>query len=319
MLLLILNLQKMNKKFTTLALLISIASFSQTLNYNSTDKRINAYRSSFWFEANLNGTIARYADSSAKFQYQLDLQYRRMSDANYVAGGNSANIFADPAQHVYRPWIHYWIKPKTVRLSLSPIGYWGTWTPSKEGTQLFYSEYRICPQVTFFQKIGRLEIQQRYRYEFRWLSNKETSKNNGGLADYGLGDNFLHSGEKMRLRYMLRLNLSLNGKSSGTKGALYLSAWDELFVGLGANTNNTKILDQNRFVFLVGKYLKTKFPIKVELGYTMQYAPKYDVSVPSGQKAGGPYDYGKLNWEMNNCLQVYFICDDINSLFKKKK
>ena len=118
---------------------------------------------------------------------------------------------------------------------------------------------------------------------------------------------------------MLRLNLSLNGKSSGTKGALYLSAWDELFVGLGANTNNTKILDQNRFVFLVGKYLKTKFPIKVELGYTMQYAPKYDVSVPSGQKAGGPYDYGKLNWEMNNCLQVYFICDDINSLFKKKK
>ena len=89
---LILNLQKMNKTFTLLALLISVASFSQTTNYNSTDKRINAYRSSFWFEGNLNGTIARYADSSAKWQYQLDLQYRRMSDANYVAGGSSANI-----------------------------------------------------------------------------------------------------------------------------------------------------------------------------------------------------------------------------------
>lgn len=310
----------MNKKITSAVLfLITILSFAQTPNYNSTDKRINATRNSFWFEGNLNGTISRYADSSAKWQYQLDLQYRRMSDANYVLGGNNANIFADPAQHVYRPWIHYWIKPKTVRLSLSPIGYWGTWTPGKEGTQQFYGEYRVCPQITVFQKIGKLEVQQRYRYEFRWLSNKVVSQNNGGLADYSLGDMFIKNGQKMRLRYMLRLNMPLNGKGTGKKGSLYLSAWDELFVGLGANTNNTKLLDQNRFVFLIGKYLNTSYPIKIELGYTMQYAPKYDISVADGQKAGGPYDYGKLNWERNNCLQVYFICDDFHSLFKRKK
>ncbi len=293
--------------------------FSQTPNYNSTDRRINAYRNSFWFEANLNGTIARYADSSAKFQYQIDLQYRRMSDANYIGGGEKYNIFADPAQHVYRPWIHYWIKPKTVRLSLSPIGYWGTWTPGKEGAQLFYSEYRICPQITLFQKIGKLEIQQRYRYEFRWLSNKETALNNGSLADYSIGDNFIRNGQKMRLRYLLRLNYPLNGKSTGTKGSVYLTAWNELFIGLGANTNNTKLLDQNRFVFLFGKYLKTRFPIKVELGYTMQYMPKYDIGVVETPTANGTYDYGKLNWEINNCLQVYLICDDFHSLFKRKK
>ncbi len=309
----------MRKEFTLLLLFIGLVSLSQTPNYNSTDKRTNAYRNSFWFEANLNGVISRYADSSVKWQYQMDLQYRRMSDANYVKGGQKDNIFSDPAQHVYRPWIHYWVKPKTVRLSLSPIGYWATWTPSKEGTQLFYSEYRICPQVTVFQKIGKLEIQQRYRYEFRWLSTKVNSEHNGAPADYSTGDNFVHNGEKMRFRYLLRLNMPLNGKGTGTKGSLYLSAWNELFLGLGANTNNTKLLDQNRFVFMIGKYFKSSFPVKVEVGYTLQYLPKYDIDVASGQSSTGPYNYGKLNWEMNNCVQVYLICEDFHSLFKRKK
>lgn len=300
-------------------ILFTTKGYSQTPNYNSTDKRINAYRNSFWFEGNLNGTIARHQDSSAKWQYQLDLQYRRMADANYVKGGQKMNIFADPSQHVYRPWIHYWIKPKAVRLSLSPIGYWATWTPSKEGSQQFYSEYRVCPQITFFQKINKLEIQQRYRYEFRWLSNKTTALHNGGLQDYGGGDNFVHNGQKMRLRYMLRMNLPLNGKSTGTKGSLYLSAWNELFVGLGANTVDTKLLDQDRFVFLIGKYFKSSYPIKVEIGYTLQYAPKYDITVADGQESNGTYDYNKLNWELNNCFQVYFICDDFHALFKRKK
>lgn len=79
------------------------------------------------------------------------------------------------------------------------------------------------------------------------------------------------------------------------------------------------MLDQNRFVFLLGKYLKTKYPIKIELGYTMQYAPKYDISIADGQTAEGPYDYGKLNWERNNCVQLYFICDDFQALYKRKK
>lgn len=308
----------------TITFLLTVVLFTnslkaQTPNYNSTDSRRNTYRSSFWFEGNLNGTLARYTDSSAKWQYQLDLQYRRMSDANYIKDGQKNNIFSDPAQHVYRPWIHYWVKPKTVRLSLSPIGYWATWTPSKEGAQLFYGEYRICPQITVFQKIGKLEVQQRYRYEFRWLSNKETAQNNGSLADYPTADNFSHNGQKMRLRYLLRINAPLNGKSTGTKGSLYLSAWNELFIGLGANTANTKLLDQDRFVFLLGKYLKSSYPIKIEVGYTLQYAPKYDVGIAEGQEANGPYDYGKLNWEANSCLQVYFICDDFHSLFKKHK
>lgn len=91
------DLRKRKKEFTLLALLISLMSLSQTPNYNSTDRRVNSNRNSFWFEANLNGTISGYTDSSTKFQYLLDLQYRRMSDANYIVDGQKANIFADSA------------------------------------------------------------------------------------------------------------------------------------------------------------------------------------------------------------------------------
>lgn len=310
----------MKKGFTcTLFILLTLAAVSQTPNYNATDKRINAYRNSFWFEANLNGTLSRYADSSAKWQYQFDLQYRRMADANYVSTAKSGNILLDPYQQVYRPWIHYWIKPKTVRLSLSPIGYWATWTPAGEGPQQFFSEYRVCPQLTLFQKIGKVEVQQRYRYEFRWQSTRVAAQHNGSLGDYGLADNFTHNGQKMRLRYLVRFNVPLNGKSSGTKGSLYLAAWDELFLGLGANTANTKLLDQNRLVLMIGKYFKSSYPLKVELGYTMQYLPKYDTDVPVGQTPDGPYHYARLNWEMNNSFQVYLICDDFHRLFTRRK
>ncbi|MGZ3920685.1 MAG: DUF2490 domain-containing protein [Bacteroidia bacterium] len=310
----------MKKIFTSIAVCACLIMVAQTPNYNSTDKRLNATRNSFWYEANIQGTLARYKDSAAKWQYQVDLQYRRMADANYIKDGNRYNIFADPFQHVYRPWIHYWIKPKAIRLSLSPIGYWATWTPRNEGKQLFYGEYRICPQVTFFQKIGKLEIQQRYRFEFRIISNKDTARANGGTTDYGRAMNYQENGQKMRLRYMVRFNYPLNGKSTGTKGSTYLSVWNEAFIGMGANTVDTKMFDQDRVVVLLGRYLKCKYPIKVEVGYTWQYAPKYDIAIAPGQVKGGAYDYGKLNWEANNALQVYLICDDFHKFgFKKKK
>jgi hypothetical protein len=310
----------MKKLITTFTLLCSLLASAQTTpNYNTTDKRYNSVRNSFWFEANLMGTLARYKDSSAKWQYQLDIQYRRMADANYVKGGNKADIFKDPFQHVYRPWVHYWVKPNAIRLSLSPIGYWATWTPTGEGQQQFYGEYRICPQITFFQKIGRLEIQQRYRYEFRFISTKDAAGTKSEVADYALGTDYLPSGEKQRMRYMIRLNYSLNGKSSGTKGSTYFTVWNEVFIGIGANTVNSKILDQNRLVIMFGRYLKTNYPLKIELGYTLQYKPNYDITQAAGQTAGA-YTYNKLNWEANNCLQVYLICDDFHKLgFKKKK
>ena len=309
----------MKTKLTLIALITTVFLNAQTPNYNGTDNRMNATRNSFWFEGNFNGTIARYKDSTIKWQYQLDYQYRRMADANYVKDGNTMNIFRDPFQNVYRPWIHYWITPKKVRLSLSPIGYWGTWTPTGEGTQLFYGEIRVCPQVTFFQNVGRFEFQHRYRYEFRWLTTKDPAPANGSLSDYSLGTDYMKSGQKMRMRYFLRVNYSLNGKKSNEKGAWYLTAWNELFLGVGANTTDAKIMDQDRVVLMVGRYLKCKYPIKVEVGYTLQYSPKYDTNLPAGQTPGGAYSYGKLNWEANNCFQVYLIMDEFHQFLQKKK
>src|ERR1700761_8355798 len=89
------------------------------------DPRVNTQRKSFWFETNIGGSIT----ANKRWQYQIDYQYRRMADASYVVGGNHSNIFKDPYQQVFRPWIHYWAIPGQVRLSLSPLGYWSTRTP----------------------------------------------------------------------------------------------------------------------------------------------------------------------------------------------
>lgn len=50
-----------------------------------------------------------------------------------------------------------------------------------------------------------------------------------------------------------------------------------------------------------------------------QYAPKYDIGAANGQAAGGPYNYGKLNWERNNCCRyILFVMIFIPYLKRRK-
>lgn len=274
----------------------------------SNHPRAYTQRKSFWFEANLNGTLKKDDSGRTKLQYQIDWQYRRAGDANFISGGQSLNIFKEMQQHVFRPWLHYWPVSGKVRLSISPIGQWGTWTPKAEGTHLYFTEYRSTYQLTLFQKIRKFEIQQRYRYEFRWIGNKNTAKES--VADLFSADKFLNPGHKMRLRYLMRVNypISKSGKS-------YISVWDELFVGMGKHVASNKIWDQNRVVALYGRKLNGSNPIKVELGLLWQVAPKYDMEVPATQS----YSYQKNNIESNLAFQVYLIFDEFDKLFKSKK
>ena len=96
-------------------------------NFGS-EPRAYTQRKSFWTEFNISGTISK----DKRWQYQMDYQYRSMSDASYIQGGQTGNIFKEPYQQVLRPWIHYWLIPGALRFSLSPIGYWVTWTPGVE-------------------------------------------------------------------------------------------------------------------------------------------------------------------------------------------
>jgi hypothetical protein len=292
-------------------------------NFND-HPRAYAHRYSFWTELNAFGTISK----DKKWQYQIDYQYRRMSDASYIEGGQHANIFKDPYQQVFRPWIHYWFKPGAVRFSLSPLGYWATWTPPAEGEiyksaagnngKTFFPEFRICPQITLLQTLGRFQIVNRYRYEFRWVGQRHASSN--GIDDFGYGYNFAPGGaygsnHMGRIRWQFRIQVPLTGKTI-EKNTLYVNAWNELFIGVGRHIGFQKMLNQNRSVALLGWRLPTAYPIKIEAGVTYQVNFLYNMGTPP-TNAGVTYQ--QQNVELNTAYTLYLVFDEFHTLFKSKK
>ena len=323
--------------FLILGLFLIIRSFSSAQvpvqNFGS-EPRAYTQRKSFWTEFNISGTISK----NKRWQYQLDYQYRRMSDANYIQGGQTGNIFKDPYQQVFRPWIHYWLIPGVLRFSLSPIGYWVTWTPSEE-TSLFpnkdgvttgqsvFPEFRICPQITTQQYFGRVLFVNRFRYEFRYLGERSAASNT--LADWGKGFNFAPTdvGDQsasqgwygnnhlQRLRIQTRFQIPINRKTV-TEKTIYLNIWNELFLQTGPHVKNNKLLNQNRFVALTGYRFKGSVPIKIEAGITYQTLFFYNIDSPPTSPA---VTYQGANVENNLAYTIYIVVDEFHKLFGKKE
>ena len=276
----------------------------------SKNPRVYTTRYSFWFEGNFSGSILRNDSNEQILQYQIDYQYRRMADASYIKDGEYLNIMKDPFQNIIRPWIHYWVISKKVCVSLSPLGYWSTWSPTAEGPHVYTPEFRVCPQITLFQKMGKLDMQQRYRYEFRWIGDPVEAQS--FIKDFFVSANYSSRSYRGRMRHMFRLNYNFSKKT-------YLSIWNEVFIGIGKNVANDKIFDQNRIVILLGnKYFQASYPMKVEVGLTWQILPKYNLKVPPTQ----PESYGsyqKNNVENNFALQIYLIFNEFHKVFRKKE
>lgn len=308
---------------------------SQTYDaqYLASHPRIYTKRYCFWFEGNINMDLSK----NKRLQFQLDYQYRRTSDPSYIAGGSN-NPFKDRFQGVYRPWIHYWIKPGAIRFSLSPLGYWISWasgdeakiyapTKGSNGTygQIVFPEFRITPQIMTVQKFGRVEYMNRFRYEFRFVGQRTLA--NDDLSDYGKGYNFNPApvgnanndttgiSQTQRLRWQARVQIPLS--KTGKKNTLYVNAWNELFLSFGKYVGTSKILNQDRVVCLLGYKIDGRVPIKLELGVTEQIVFAYNIKTPPTQPS--TVNYNKQNVELNTALQVYLIFDSFQNLFKKKE
>jgi hypothetical protein len=329
------NKNTMKKLLLSLALFLAFIGSSSAQapatpvqNFND-HPRAYAHRYSQWFEANIAGSISK----DKKWQYQLDVQYRRMSDASYIVDGQHSNIFKDPYQQVYRPWIHYWIKPGAIRFSLSPIGYWITWTPPAEGAiytssqgnvgKTVFPEIRTCPQITMVQNVGRFMFSNRYRYEFRWIGQRHASSN--GIQDFGFGYDFAPNGSygsnhQGRFRWQTRMQVPLNSKTM-EKNTIYINAWNELFLSVGRHVGFQKMLNQNRTVALIGWRLPTEFPIKIEAGVTYQANFLYNMSTPPTNSSVTYADSKGMsrNVELNTAYTVYLIFDEFHTMFKGKK
>lgn len=103
------------------------------------------------------------------------------------------------------------------------------------------NEHRIFQQFTSKQKIGKVKLNHRYRFEQR----------------------FVESDFKMRFRYFLGINVPLSCKEEGNND-FYLSAYNEIFL----NTK-TSIFDRNRLYGGLG--YKVNKNIRVEAGYMNQF------------------------------------------------
>lgn len=103
------------------------------------------------------------------------------------------------------------------------------------------NEHRIFQQFTTKQKVGKLSLSHRYRFEQR----------------------FVESDFKMRFRYFLGLKIPLQYKEEGNN-PLYISLYNEIFL----NTKSS-IFDRNRVFGGLG--YKFSDALRFELGYMNQF------------------------------------------------
>jgi hypothetical protein len=117
----------------------------------------------------------------------------------------------------------------------------------------YIPEHRIFEQLTWNGNIGRLSLNHRLRLEQRFIG-----KVNQTAAEHTItGWNYLN-----RVRYQIRATVPLSKKQMGDK-TVYLTTFDELFIGFGKNVNQN-IFDQNRIGLLAGYQFNKTF--RAELG-----------------------------------------------------
>lgn len=133
-------------------------------------------------------------------------------------------VISNPQVFFFRPYFNY-----NVTESFQPglgLEYHINWSfEDIDGSKLKEEEFRITIQTMLFQKIGRVNVQHRFRYEFRFLDEKG----------------------KQRTRYRIQLGIPIT-KAIIEKGVLFATIGNEFMV----NTQPDLNLSQNRSYVLLG-------------------------------------------------------------------
>lgn len=267
-----------------LLLTLSNSSFSQS-------PRQYYHISNGWTDINISGKIA------GQFTWQLENQHRREDmQGDYNSQTTTGDPYNNLNQHVFRPWLHYQFNPN-IRFSLMPLGWIGS-NRFKEGEPYaFFSEIRVSPQVMFTQNFGRVRIDNRLRYEFRWFGQNQDVNNKSFLY----GGDFSTTTFKERFRYQLKVTVPIN-HAKMDDNTLYAQTYNELFVNTGEQVANTNLLDQNRV--LIGLGYKFNKYLAVEAGYMQQTIFKFNNAT-------------KSNVDINNIIQLNLAVSNFEQLFKK--
>ncbi|NBO61085.1 MAG: DUF2490 domain-containing protein [Flavobacteriia bacterium] len=125
-----------------------------------------------------------------------------------------------------------------------------------------YDEHRIFEQVNVKDKVGRFEVQQRFRVEQRFL--EQYVKNASGTV-IQVDPVFRN---RIRYRAMVMVPISQKDMSDNT---LFLNLNNELFIGFGEGIAKNP-LDQNRFIAALGWRFNSNANLQV--GYLNQFVIK---------------------------------------------
>ena len=222
--------------------LISLPSPAQTYT------NVVRHRTALWTQTEIVYRTAR------KWSFQLDhLYWRQANDANE----HDLDLVRYPLLQVFRPWINYQLS-KPVRLSLSPISLWWSWSQTGQSSKLmFQKDLRLIPQITVSRPLHKGTFMVRYRNEFRWRSGIDTLTSEYGFLDDKLPpDRF-----DMRPWLLLRWVVPLSGNRPPEK-SWYLQSNVEV-IGLFSKTATR--LDQQRLYFTVGRRLSDTFRLEMGL------------------------------------------------------
>lgn len=163
-----------------------------------------------------------------KFNWQNEIQYR------------SYDFIGDTNQLLLRTGIGYNLSENNNNILLG-YGFINTQKyVANSDEKVPINEHRIYQQFITKQNFDRINIQHRYRLEERFIAK-----------DF-----------QVRLRYFLGINIPINKKSL-EKNAIYLSAYNEIFI----NTKKS-IFDRNRLYGALGFIIDKNF--KIEAGFMAQ-------------------------------------------------
>ena len=146
-------------------------------------------------------------------------------------------VFSNPETFFLRPYFNYNIT-KQVQTGLG-LEYHKNWTyDAVPENKVSSEEFRITLQTMLFQKVGRVALQHRYRYEFRHVE-----------------------GDKLqRMRYRIQATIPLNSKSMAA-GTIFLNTFNEIMI----DTNPAFNFSQDR-IYLAGGYQFNQ-ALNLQVGY----------------------------------------------------
>jgi len=119
-----------------------------------------------------------------------------------------------------------------------------------------FPEHRIFQQLLLKHKVGRVDVQHRYRLEQCFIGQVMRSASGSPFVDSWRHQN--------RFRYFIKTTVPL---SSSKESKWYLGLYDEVFLHFAPNTG-ASVFDQNRAYAALGRKLSRAE--RIEVGYMNQ-------------------------------------------------